>query len=408
LAHILLRHRYDNEQAIFIVVVKPRWGAWCADIGKVNFWGIGTMKKSLFALAVLSTVAGIASAQTNVTIYGILDMGLDYDHGKTGSVATGVEPKWSVASGQTSGSRIGFKGSEDLGGGLSAIFTLESGFTADDGNLSYNGRLFGRQSWVGLNGHMGSIKVGRQTSATYLALQTLDPYTVNSAGDAQRAYGYGLGKVDPISRADNSVIYQTPDFAGLNALAGYGFGEQAGSFDKFSTKFTGVNYVNGPLTLVGSYQDSDGVSFAPNTTPTAGLDALVVPTGLAPTTTAAVTVKNSVLGAVYDFGVVKLHSEIGNVKLQSTGNVTIRNYMLGLTAPAGPGKVLASWNRMNVTNISGGVANQFAVGYNYPLSKLTNLYVIGAYTKNGDGVMMNAWANGQSDHELQFGMRHAF
>jgi predicted porin len=366
------------------------------------------MKKSLFALAVLSTMAGMASAQTNVTIYGILDMGLDYDHGKTGTVATGVQPKWSVASGQTSGSRIGFKGSEDLGGGLSAIFTLESGFTANDGQLSYNGRLFGRQSWVGLNGHMGSIKVGRQTSATYLALQTLDPFTVNSAGDAQRAYGYGLGKVDPISRADNSVIYQTPDFGGLSAMAGYGFGQQPGNFNKNSTKFTGVNYVNGPLALVGSYQDTDGVAFAPSSTPTAGLDALVIPSGLATTTTTSATVKNSVLGAVYDFGVVKLHSDFGTIKLQSAGVVTIRNYMLGLTAPIGPGKVLASWNRMNVTNISGGVANQFALGYNYALSARTNLYVIGAYTKNGNGVMMNAWANGQSDRELQFGMRHAF
>jgi predicted porin len=69
---------------------------------------------------------------------------------------------------------------------------------------------------------------------------------------------------------------------------------------------------------------------------------------------------------------------------------------------------LSSWNRMSVTDVAGGVANQFAVGYSYPLSKQTNLYVVAAYTENGNGVMMNAWSNGQSDHELQFGMKHLF
>jgi predicted porin len=383
-------------------------GAWCVDIGKVNLWGIGTMKKSLFALAVLSTVAGMASAQTNVTIYGVLDMGIDYDHGKTGSAATGTTPLWSVASGQTAGSRLGFKGSEDLGGGSAAIFDLESGFTADTGQLSYNGRLFGRQSWVGLTGHSGTVKFGRQYSSTYIALQTLDPFTVNSAGDAQRAYGYGLGKVDPISRADNAVSYQTPTFAGFTGLAGYSFGEQAGQFNKLSVKFGMVNYVNGPLTVLASYQDTDGVAFAPSATPTAGLDAIVIPSGLAPTTTTTANVKNSVVGAVYNFGGLKLHGELGNVKLQAIGDMTIRNAMVGITAPFGPGTVLSSWNRMSVTDVAGGVANEFAIGYNYPLSKRTNLYVIAAYTKNGNGVMMNAWANGQSDHELQFGMKTTF
>jgi predicted porin len=366
------------------------------------------MKKSLFALAVLGTVAGLASAQSNVTIYGILDMGVDYDSGKTGSAATGSTPKWSVNSGQTSGSRLGFKGSEDLGGGLSAIFALESGINADDGTLAYGGRLFGRQSWVGLSGNFGSVKLGRQLTSTFLALQTVDPFTTNSAGDGQRAYGYGLGKIDPISRADNSVIYQAPTFAGFTALAGYGFGEQAGQINKFSTKFAGANYVNGPLTVVASYQKTDGLSFAPSSTPTAALDAIVIASGLAPTTTTSATVSNSVIGATYDLGVVKLRAAAGNTKAQAVGDLNIRNYLVGLSAPAGAGNVLASWNRNNITDISAGVSNLFAFGYAYPLSKRTNLYTILAYTKNDSGVRMNAWANGKSDREEQFGVKHSF
>jgi GBP family porin len=383
-------------------------GASCACIKKVKLWGIRTMKRTLFALALLSTVAGLASAQSNVTIYGILDLGIDYDSGKTGRAATGATPKWSLNSGQTSGSRLGFKGSEDLGDGLSAIFALESGVNADDGTLGYGGRLFGRQSWVGLNGNFGSVKLGRQVSTTYLALQTIDPFSVNSAGDGQRVYGYGLGKIDPISRADNSVIYQTPTVAGFNATAGYGFGEQASQFNKFSTRFAGANYVNGRLTLVASYQNTDGVSFAPTSTPTAALDAIVIASGLAPTTTTSATVKNSVIGVIYDIGAVKLRASVGNIKVQAVGDLNIRSYLIGASAPAGTGSVLASWNRNNITDLSSGVSNQVAFGYSYPLSKRTNLYTIVAFTRNGSDVRMNAWANGQSDRDVQFGMKHSF
>ncbi|MDB5775387.1 MAG: porin [Herbaspirillum sp.] len=366
------------------------------------------MKKSLLALAVLSTVAGAALAQSSITIYGLIDMGIDYDNGKTGSTATGSTSKWSVGSGQTSGNRLGFKGSEDLGNGLSAIFTLETGFNADDGTLGNNGRLFGRQSWVGLNGKFGSVKFGRQYSSTYLALQIVDPFSTSSAADGQRVYGYGLGKIDPIARSDNTVTYQTPDLSGFTGLAGYGFGEQAGSFNKLSTKFLGLNYVNGPLTVLGVYQNTDGVAFSPSSTPTAQLDAIVIASGLAPTTTTSATVKNTLIGGTYDFGVAKLHAGFGTTKAQAVGDLKVRNYLLGATIPFGQGTVLASWNRDNVTDVQKGVSDQLGVGYTYPLSKRTNLYVIASYTKNQDGVRMNSWANGKSDFEGQFGVRHTF
>ena len=123
------------------------------------------MKKSLLALAVLGAFAGAASAQTNVTVYGLVDAGIQ----RTDTDNSGA--RWGLDSGLQSGNRLGFKGSEDLGGGLSAIFTLESGFNLDDGTQAQGGRLFGRQAWVGLNGGFGTVKFGRQYTPSAPAWQ---------------------------------------------------------------------------------------------------------------------------------------------------------------------------------------------------------------------------------------------
>lgn len=126
------------------------------------------MKKALLALAVLGAFTGTASAQTNVTIYGLLDAGIRYrDNGAADNNTT-----WGVDSGQASSSRLGLRGTKDLGSSLSAIFTLESGLNLDDGTLGQGiagsantpamTRLFGRQAFVGLAGNFGAVKFGRQ------------------------------------------------------------------------------------------------------------------------------------------------------------------------------------------------------------------------------------------------------
>jgi predicted porin len=107
------------------------------------------MKKSLLALAVFGAFAGEASAQTNTTVYGIVDIGLT--HSKSDVAGT----RWGIDSGNWYGSRLGFRGTEDLGDGLSANYQLENGFSADTGNLGQSGRLFGRHAWVGLQGGFG-------------------------------------------------------------------------------------------------------------------------------------------------------------------------------------------------------------------------------------------------------------
>ncbi|WP_019139568.1 porin [Noviherbaspirillum massiliense] len=376
------------------------------------------MKKSLLALAVLGAFAGVAHAQTNVTVYGVVDAGINYDDGKQS------DKVWALQSGQQSGSRIGFRGTEDLGGGLSAVFTLENGFSTDDGTLGNGGRLFGRQAWVGLNGGFGSVKLGRQYNAIYNALNAIDPFGINQAGDMQRVYGYGLGKVDPISRSDNTITYTSPNIAGFTGQVGYKFGENAGAFNTGSSKFVGLAYVAGPVNVQAAYSNTNALSLgtAASTSATATLNpiaAQALAAGLAgtaataggvTTTTVRADVKNALIGATYDFGVVKAHALFGDSKVENAGaDIKIRNYMLGVSAPVGAvGSVYASWNRNDFRDFDDAKSNQYAIGYSHSLSKRTNLYTSFGYTKNDDGVRLNAFAAGESDKEFQLGVRHTF
>lgn len=355
------------------------------------------VKKSIIAALILSGFAGYTHAQSQVTIYGVVDLGINYDKGASAAGRT-----VSLTSGQQFGSRIGFRGTENLGGGLSASFLLESGINADDGSLNNGGRLFGRQAWLGLEGGFGSIKLGRQYSAIYNALNAVDPFGLNQAGDAQQVFGYGLGKVDPISRSDNTIIYATPRFGGFGAAVGYKFGEVAGSFNSGSSKFIGASYVTGPANLQLAYQDTDGVALGAATTQ---LGSLVAPTGLGGATA---SVKSLFIGGTYDFGFLKAHLGAGDTKVEATGDARIRNYLVGVSAPVSVGTLYASWNRNDVRDIGPGTSDQYGVGYSHPVSKRTNFYTSVGYTKNDSGVRLNSFANGRSDREVQLGIRHVF
>jgi predicted porin len=355
------------------------------------------MKLPAVALVALALVSGTASAQTNVTFYGIVDIGVKRQMGlfPAGSV-------WSVAPGQQSVSRFGFRGVEDLGGGLSANFVLENGFNADDGTFNNGGRLFGRQMWAGLKGGAGAVYLGRQYSAIYNALNAIDPFGLNQAGDAQRVYGYGLGKVDPISRSDNTITYTTPSYNGWTGQAGYKFGEVPGSLNTDSSKFAGLAYVNDKLNFQAAYQITDGVALGANTTQ---LGAIVAPAGLGYATAA---VRNTFVGATYDWGLVKAHLAFGDSKVSAAVDTTIRNYLAGASVKAGTGTAYASWNRSDLRNLPSGASDQYAVGYPYPFSKRTNFYSSASYTRNGSNVRLNAATNGESGREFQAGIRHLF
>jgi predicted porin len=367
------------------------------------------LQKSLLALAVLGTVSGAALAQTNITIYGIADAGLDYDTARYpgGSLLA-------VRSGQQSSSRFGIKGSEDLGGGMSTNFMLENGFQLNDGSFKYGvnattPRLFGRAAWISLDGGFGSVKLGRQYTSMFNALGAIDPFGISTAGNAQYLFGYGLDALDPIARSDNTVSYTTPTVAGLSGLAGYKLGSATTGSVNTSSKYLGLTYANGPLLAMASYQNVHGVNFS-GYGAASPLGAIVAETslGAVANTVTGATVDTDVVGGTYDFSVAKLALAYGTTKASAIGTMKTNNYLVGFTAPFGRNSILGSWNRNNVANISGGTTNMYSLGYKYALSKRTDLYVYSAYTRNGSGVRLNALVNGQSDLETSIGIQHRF
>jgi predicted porin len=223
------------------------------------------MKKTLIAAATLASLSASAHAQGSVTLYGILDAGISYvSHSST---QTGSAQLVKYGDGVASGSRWGLRGSEDLGGGLKALFVLENGFSTGDGALGQGGALFGRQAYVGLSRDgIGTLSFGRQYSFSteYLGAN----YTMGSQTPAGN-YGWHINDVDQLSasRINNAVKFSSASFAGFTFGALYGFSNQAGAFAGTPTVTTtgaarqgassaysfGVNYLQGPFGVGAAY-----------------------------------------------------------------------------------------------------------------------------------------------------------
>lgn len=214
------------------------------------------MKKSTFAIAVSTLVAGHTYAQTSVTLYGIVDQSIRYSSNANANNDHLVE----LTNGAITNSRWGLKGSEDIGNNVKAIFKLESGFDPDTGKLnqvsasSPGGRLFGRQAYVGLSGDFGAIKLGRQNTEGFNFFGDYDPLTIGNY--AATYWPFVLTQF----RNDNVVSYDG-NFGGLNVGASYGFGEKAGSLTSSQYWGTRAVYSSGPFGFGGVYQeirDSNG------------------------------------------------------------------------------------------------------------------------------------------------------
>ncbi|HJV84083.1 MAG TPA: porin [Noviherbaspirillum sp.] len=343
------------------------------------------MKKTLLALAVMGALAGTASAQSNVTVYGVLDIALNVaDNGASANSRT-----ISLDNGTQLPSRIGFKGVEDLGGGLSASFQLENGFNSDSGAITQTGRLFGRQAWVGLNGAFGSVKFGRQWAPLFLALAEIDPFEVGLAGDASLMFGSGTYPL----RTDNTVNYSLPAMNGLTGQVSYILGETPGSTSANRQYGVGLGYANGPINVQFGYHNANST----NTT-------------VAPATVA--DAKHLLLGGVYDFGVVKAHLGYGDSTRDSTvagSAVKDRNWMAGLSAPIGVGTLMFSYIRNNVRNVANADSTMLALGYSHALSKRTSVYTSYSHTSNeANAAMGGAAANGNDTSLFNVGIRHKF
>ena len=345
------------------------------------------MKKSLLALAVLTAVTGAASAQSSVTLYGKVDLGMVLDSGS----ANGKSIR--LASGVTGGSRLGFKGVEDLGGGMKASFQLETGYCADSAagapNFCTGGNNFmGRQAHGDLTGAFGAISAGRQYSLGFNNLATIDPFGAGFAGQANNVDSTGGNYlVDPSGiRLNNSVTYSTPNVAGFTGSAEVAFGEQTGNWNANRETGAGVNYASGPAYVGFTFYD------------------------LGNATGNGASKKVYLLGGTYDFGVIKLHA-LGQ-KISGPATLDQLNIMAGVTVPIAGGSLMASYVRHNdrvaATNKD---ANQIGVGYQYPLSKRTALYTSFARIQNEHGATFmvgNATEAGTGNKAFNAGVVHNF
>ena len=212
------------------------------------------MKKlvlSTLSLALFAT-AGAAHAQNSVTLYGLLDTGLTY------SSNSGGHSNIQQASGILNGNRWGLRGSEDLGNGLKAIFTLESGFNLSTGAMGQNSRLFGRQAFVGLaSNQYGSVTLGRQYDNL---VDNLGPLSLNGTqyGGTLASHPYDNDNLNNSFRVSNSVKYQSVDYAGFKLGAMYGFSNEADGFSDNRAYSVGATYAFGGLKVAAAYLQLNG------------------------------------------------------------------------------------------------------------------------------------------------------
>ena len=273
------------------------------------------MQKTLIALALLAAT-GAASAQSTVTVYGKIDLGLVIDSG----AAAGKSVR--LSSGVTGGSRLGFKGTEDLGDGYKAGFVLETGYCADSAAGAPNfctgsNQFMGRQAFGSLSGAFGNLSGGRQYSLGYLNLTTIDPFGTGYAAQVNNI-------VDAAGvRLNNAVHYTTPSLSGLTASAEVALGETTGNWKSGRVLGGSVNYAAGPAYAGFSFYDLAN----PNGSGSARRDYL--------------------LGGTVDFGVVKAHALVEKADGDPTGAIRIDtlDLMAGVSVPLAGGSLMASYIR---------------------------------------------------------------
>lgn len=360
------------------------------------------MKKTLVALAAVAATSA-AFAQSGVTLYGQVDLWLGKVTTKDTFEETTKTSSTLMEDGGLAGSRIGFKGTEDLGGGLNANFVIETGFTADAPSTT---QLGNRQATVGLSGGFGSVELGRNTTA-YDDTVGIANNNFDSAFTARPSF---LGYTD---RANNTIKYVSPEFAGVTGAISYSLGEdKSGAGTKASnvTAFT-LTYGAGPLTVgFGSQSEKAGTNFT-----LVG----IAPSGLVfelfeefddidADDFEGVKLKNNQFSAVYDLGVAKLMGNVTRSKLSgSDGAVKSNEYSFGVEYPVSSALTLAAgFGQAKFKEDGSNVAKAKSTGFSlaYSLSKRTTAYAGFTnlkFTANGEegSFKVNAYA---------IGINHAF
>ena len=412
------------------------------------------MKKTLAAVAVLGAFAGSALA-ADVQLYGIVDTGVGYNHvdvdsldgvtipGAGGATAYSFadSDSFSMMSGQASGSRFGFKGTEDLGNGLTVGFILENGVTTDDGADTSN--FFNRESSLFVQGGFGKFAMGRIGSinngqSSWAKMGMLSTFGTSDWG----GYSAQLGNImSTAGQWDNMIAYETPDFAGFKVFAQYGMGSNGDENESSSDRYyaIGATYNNGPF---AGYFAVDSINYK---TAGADIDDDYIDDSLTVT-----------LGGSWDFEVAKVYlgaQYFDEVKLSSIGGITkttvsdinlrkinedlpditvgallkVKGYGISLSAdaPVAGGKAMFGMgyvdaesadsiqDAIEASDVTGDIDLKryvVSVGYDYPFSKRTDVYAVASYMQDKVDVSLNGesidWD--PSAYTFYVGLRHRF
>ena len=358
-----------------------------------------------------------ALAQTSVSLYGTVDGGVALLR----SGAPGVNTLVAVTSGINSGSRWGMRGSEELGGGLKAIFQLEAGFESDTGAAkAFSGNPstatptapngvsaigFNRRAYAGLQSDYGTLTLGRDYTPLYFAALATDIFRLGMFGNLQTLVGPAGGS-ERFARVSNAVFYASPEFNGVKARAVYSLGSEsagsAGGLPKDANRFVGLSaeYARSGLVLTASFQE---------------LKYPVVGGAPVAFTGGTANRRDGLLGAKYSFGDFEVAS--GYWKMGSPQNAT--DAWLGASMSIGSGLVIAQVQRLRQDNPKGAErkGTAYGLGYIHNLSKRTALYAsygrvsngaTGSFAVTSSDVSVAAGVPGANPSALGFGIRHSF
>lgn len=338
------------------------------------------MKKSLIALAVMAA-SGASMAQSSVTIYGVADAWFGRTSGDvtTNGVKVKTPSQTVLNDGLISNSRFGFKGSEDLGGGLKANFQLEQGFSIDSGTAASAG--FNRQAWVGVSGGFGEVQLGK----AYNAFDDVSALAA-SVFDSDLAPINNVFVSTAFASADaNTIKYATPSFGGFSGAASYSLGEDnTAAFSASKVYALSGKYENGPLAV--------GIAFAnaKNTNP-----------GILG---GAYDVDGTRLAASYNLGAAKLLASYGRV---SETNEKTNEYEIGVDVPLSAALTLSAGYAKSKTKQVGVTEfddKSFGIAATYSLSKRTTLYT-GLNTTKFKTISIDQQENAKT---YAVGVKHTF
>ena len=333
----------------------------------------------------LACAGAIVHAEPVITPYGVADVYVAVQKGDRTAV--------SVDSGGLAGSRLGFSASQDLGQGTQAIAKFEAGIGADTGTSNQGGITWGRQTWVGLTGSLGTLTLGRQYTPTFVAVDTDDPFDTGAGSAASSGIVTILGG----ARANNSIAYELPKFGNVTIDTMYGAGESnAGSTQNKSFFGASARYSSGPLGVGLTYghhnRDDDS----------------------------GVAAYSLLVSGSYDFGSFKLMGGAQGVRNSTRQADTADDrieYYAGVHVPFGQDALWLGAGTGSTRHVSNSRATQLSVGYLHSLFKNTTLYGVATTIRNDSGVAYTTdtatgggapVSSGRDADALQVGMMYRF